>query len=258
MGKITVKHYLNKSQSKKINEISPRLPVYVQVTVKRQVNRMRSQAHLLAGMTEFEMLVTQEEFDEAVKRSFSLGRAIAIEKKLIEDIITFVEPFDRDTFSIKEFALIYQIASGSIYTLLDNAGKDILQQRMDEQWIEAFYMLDLKKPFTEIIDGLVLLGQDNKAFIKDVISDKYLQASLVVIKNLGPFIYQNYVDPEGFLDHTSEIGFYWFKNNVSEKFMNYISKENQITSEQEQTFHELFKYLYESVMPTLKGLSGTN
>lgn len=258
MGKITVKHYLNKSQSKKLNETNPRLPVYVQVTVKRQVNRMRSQAHLLTGMTEFEMLVTQKEFDEAIKRNYSLGRTIALERKLIEDLITFVEPFDKDTFSIKEFALMYQIASESVLELLDKAGKDILLQRMEANWIEVFYMLDLKKPFTEIVDGLVLLGQNNKVFLKDVLSDKYLQATLVALNNLGPFTYQNYVDPEGFLDYTSQIGFYWFKKDLTKKFLNYLLNENRITSEEEQTFHELFKYLHESVMPVLKGLSGAD
>lgn len=258
MGKITVKHYLNKSTSKKASESEPSQPVYVQVTVKRQVNRMRSQAYRLAGMTEFELMLTEKEFEDALRQqNYLVGQALTLERKFIEDILNYVEPFDRDTFTLKEFAYMYQVAIESISDAINNTGKNLLKNALtDNNWDNVFYVLDYEKEFQEIINALSELSEGNRSFQNSVLNSEILRVAIIADRHIGDFLSKEFTDSNGYFDYLGPVSFYWFKSNLTEKYLNYLINENLLHTQQKKSMQEFFYYIYDSKLPGIEILSG--
>ncbi|GGK72050.1 hypothetical protein ACD591_05190 [Rufibacter glacialis] len=256
MGKITIKHYLNKSLSNKEGK-NVRQTIYVQVTVKRQVNRMRSRANKFAGLTEIELQSTQQELDNSLAGGLDmgLGRGLSMENSIIHDIITYLRPFDRDSFTLKAFTLIYEICTEEMLEVMSQAGKNFLRERMSDLWHQPFYILDWDKPYIELIGGLTELGEGNNAFNLTVLQDINIECFNIAIEHYGEFLdasfnYEYLVD-----DYKGFLAFYWFKGEHTRMYLTYLEKNGHISGSQVPVMKRIFDDMYDSVITTIKELS---
>ncbi|MFB9862419.1 hypothetical protein EFA69_19020 [Rufibacter immobilis] len=257
MGKITVKHYLNKSLSNKENR-SDRHYIYVQVTVKRQVNRMRSRANKIAWVTDIELQVSQQDLDNSLTGGddLGLGKALALEHNIIHDIITFLRPFERNDFTLKAFTPIYEVCTEDMLEFIAQKGRDLLREMMREFYPQPFYIIDWEKPYYELIGGLTELGEQNQLFVASVLENKYIQCFTIAHENIVEFLHLNFDYDDRFKAYRGNLTFYWFRDNHTQEFISFLKKKNVMTMEQLPAMEEIFEAMYHSVITEIEELSG--
>ncbi len=113
MGKITVKHYLNKKLKPEIKNNEKFYTVYVQITVNRITTQMRSLTFAKMTETEFEKYISKKNYNcllenfpmstkdflekepERIKKSFELMTAhynnINFDKKLVSIFLSYID-----------------------------------------------------------------------------------------------------------------------------------------------------------------------
>lgn len=258
MGKITVKHYLHKS-TKGGTGIEVGHPVYVQVTVKRQVNRMRSQAEKYHGVSWIELKLKQNEFENILQRNYSgiisgerIKNALALEARIIEDIITFLRPFEREDFSISNFADIYNIATEEIAVTIDNKAKSLLYQPLYDHWFEIHHIINWERSFVEIMEGLKALESNNSTFRLHILDNEVVELLQVAIAHLYTFLSNHYEKHE---EYVSDLTFYWFRDDVTRDYLNYLIKHDIIKDNQRNTLEACFDEFAEQTISDLMDFS---
>lgn len=258
MGKITVKHYLNKSTKGGTN-IEVGHPVYVQVTAKRQVNRMRSQAEKYHGVSWIDLKLKQHEFDNILQGNYSgiisgerIKKALALEARIIEDIITFLRPFERDNFSVSNFADIYNVATENIGVTIDKMAKSLLYQPLYDHWFEIHHIINWERSFVEIMDGLKVLESSNSMFRLHILDNEVVGLLQIAIEHLYTFLNTCNVNQE---ECVHGLAFYWFRDDVTKGYLNYLIEHGYIQDKQKTTLEICFNDFIEMTISTLKNLS---
>lgn len=252
MGKITVKHYLNKSQSKKAGGEDTKQQVYVQITVKRQVNRLKSKANKFVGLSDEEFQLTSKEFEsEMANRESLIAKAIAIECRLISDIITFLNPFNRENFTLTSFSTIYELSTMSVYGAIELSGKMILHKSMKDDWREVWNILDKQSSLIATIDGLSLLGSSNRSFRSQILLDEYIILSKVALEYLNEFL-ELQSNKKVETANLDSLYYCWYKNNLTAEYVEYLAKKKYISINQLPVMHEIIYLLTNDPLSLIK------
>ncbi|GAA4425930.1 hypothetical protein GCM10023188_07460 [Pontibacter saemangeumensis] len=240
MGKITVKHYLNKSVAKANNTDATISQVYVQITVKRQVNRIRSRAHKFVDLKENELQMTQKEFEIALaNKDKGVGKALFLECSYMKDLITFLDPFEREEFSVKDFTKLYEIATSKVYEDIDISGKKQLIGMLGGNWEIINKIINWELPFNLILDGLELIGSKNKDFNEDILCDKILVPYKVAIRHIDEFLIENTGQTKYGLENCNSYMLYWIKNEMYLSFVQFLSDKKYIHPELDSAVHKV-------------------
>jgi hypothetical protein len=242
MGKITVKHYLNKSIARISKTDDSVCQIYVQITVKRQVNKIRSRAYKFVELKDSELQVTQKEFELAqANKDKGVGKAIFLEYNFVKDLISFLKPFEREDFSVKDIASIYEIAISKVYEDLDFAGKKTLVGLLHGDWQKVQNIINWQLPFNDILDGLELIGKKNKAFEEDILWDEYLVSYKIAIRHIKEFLLENIDQTNYGLGNCNSYMLYWIKNSLHKNYLQYLADKKLITPDHTFTMQKVLK-----------------
>jgi hypothetical protein len=256
MGKITVKHYLNKSTAKKALSGDARQQVYVQVTVKRQVNRKRSQVDDLFDWNGPEYGLTQKELEDALNDNTSVwGKALFLERKIIEDVITYLDPVSKEDFTLANFSEVFHLATYTVFKLIEDKGKHHLEVGMRDQWPEVYNIIDRRKPLLELLDGLTLLASNNDTFNQSVLMDKDLCIAKLLIEQFYEYAEALPRDINNHSEYLSHTAFYWFTNNMTNKYINYLLRKRTIKVDQVNSLVEFFEIIGKIILSKIELLS---
>ncbi|WP_347160168.1 hypothetical protein [Pontibacter chitinilyticus] len=256
MGKITVKHYLNKSLAKRGDTDESVSQIYVQITVKRQVNKIRSRAHKFLSIKENELQMTQKEFDIALtNKDKGIGKALFLECSYVKDLIAFLNPFEREEFSVKDFTKIYEIATSKVNEDLDISGKMQLIRILGGNWENVNKMINWDLPFNLILDGLELIGSKNKDFNEDILCDKILVPYKVAIRHIDEFLVENAGQTNYGLDNCNSYMLYWIKNELYVSFVKFLSDKKYIHPELDSAVHAVLILRSKAIGAKMKLLS---
>ena len=168
MGKITVKHYLDKrlkATAPSKDEVFIKTtegycyPLYVQVICKRQNTKFRSHIKPSNSVAEFGIHKIDVALDNT--SNLQLRKPIEKEKQSIQAVISLLRPFENDGFHLAGFSTVYEMAIIDLKYLIGNH----CRRRMNK-----LFMSSKSKDFGGIIDWDLGFQTISKGLNKVIIS----------------------------------------------------------------------------------------
>lgn len=162
MGKITVKHYLDKrlkSQENSKDEIFIKAsdgyyyPLYVQVICKRQNTKFKSYIKPLKKDTDFGVHKMDGVLDNTDHKELRL--LIEEEKRSIQTMVSLLRPFENDGFQLAGFSAVYEKAVIDLKSLIGNHCKQTMNKLLLSSKLKDFgKVIDWDLDYQIIVKGL--------------------------------------------------------------------------------------------------------